>query len=256
MRQPPQTRDSPGWSVAFPTGRFKKVMGEPTYLGHGTCGDVVKAWDSESDKYVAVKRSFKQLRPCKPGMRSLADCVEREYAILQKLSHPHLPAVLAGGRRNAETPGKDRAYLVTEWVVGKEIGEVGLGAAPRQAMLGVLAGLAHVHAKGFIHGDIHAGNILRTRDRTVLIDFDLSCAAEAMPDAQEARHEDVMAALALLTREALSCGVTENDSARLTGSQLIQKWLVGEVPSEEALRAHPFFAAPEASVAEEEGTER
>ena len=68
-------------------------------------------------------------------------------------------------------------YLVMEWVSGgtlaRSAGVVGWPAL-RQTLLALLDALAHAHARGVIHQDIKAANVLRSERGPVLSDFGIA----------------------------------------------------------------------------------
>ncbi|HEY8826380.1 MAG TPA: serine/threonine-protein kinase, partial [Jatrophihabitantaceae bacterium] len=136
-----------------------------------------------------------------------------EAQVLAALDDPHLVAVY-GYAENAEG-----AYIIEEWVDGAPLTAV-LSAGPLSAaqalgvIRGALLGLAHVHARGLVHGDIAPANILfDTAGSSKLVDFGLSSyagatsassgtTAYASPEAQRGQPvtapSDVYAAAAVL----------------------------------------------------------
>ena len=113
---------------------------------------------------------------------------EGETAGLVELSllgwrHPGLAACLDGGR----LPGDGRLYTVTEHVAGVPLGPAAFGgAAPDAARALVvaarlLASLATLHERGWLHRDLKDDNVLleSVSDRPVLLDFGLACTIEA-----------------------------------------------------------------------------
>jgi len=141
-------------------------------LGSGTSGTVWKAHDDTLDRVVAIKALHAPTAQSRAQWRS-------EAQVLAALDDPHLVAVY-GYAENAEG-----AYIVEEWIDGSPLGAV-LTAGPlstAQALgviRGALLGLAHVHARGLVHGDIAPANILLdTAGTSKLVDFGLSTSAGA-----------------------------------------------------------------------------
>ena len=141
-------------------------------LGSGTSGTVWKAHDDTLDRIVAIKALDAPSAASRAQWRS-------EAQVLAALDDPHLVAVY-GYAENAEG-----AYIIEEWIDGAPLSGV-LGAGPlstAQALgviRGALLGLAHVHARGLVHGDIAPANILLdTEGTSKLVDFGLSSSAGA-----------------------------------------------------------------------------
>jgi len=175
-------------------------------LGSGTSGTVWKAHDDTLDRVVAIKALDAPSAESRAQWRS-------EAQVLAALDDPHLVAVY-GYAENAEG-----AYIIEEWVDGAPLTAV-LSAGPLSAaqalgvIRGALLGLAHVHARGLVHGDIAPANILfDTAGSSKLVDFGLSSyagatsassgtTAYASPEAQRGQPvtapSDVYAAAAVL----------------------------------------------------------
>ena len=175
-------------------------------LGSGTSGTVWKAHDDALDRVVAIKALDAPSAESRAQWRS-------EAQVLAALDDPHLVAVY-GYAENAEG-----AYIIEEWVDGAPLTAV-LSAGPLSAaqalgvIRGALLGLAHVHARGLVHGDIAPANILfDTAGSSKLVDFGLSSyagatsassgtTAYASPEAQRGQPvtapSDVYAAAAVL----------------------------------------------------------
>lgn len=86
----------------------------------------------------------------------------QEGAILARLAHPHVAALLDAG-----VTAEGQPYLVLEFVDGLPIDRYcdahGLGVEGRLRLAGqVMQGLAHAHAQGVVHRDIKPSNILVT----------------------------------------------------------------------------------------------
>ncbi|MEP6698068.1 MAG: serine/threonine-protein kinase [Pseudonocardiales bacterium] len=175
-------------------------------LGSGSSGTVWKAHDDRLGRIVAIKALDAPSQQSRAQWRS-------EAAVLAALDDPHLVAVY-GYAEDAEG-----AYIVEEWIDGAPLSAVlnngPLSTAQALGVIrGALLGLAHVHARGLVHGDIAPGNILLDMQGTSkLVDFGLSTsagtpstssgtAAYASPEAQRGQvvtaPSDVYAAAAVL----------------------------------------------------------
>lgn len=230
---PPKTRHSESWTRAGIAPRFQKITDKPT-LGGGIIAQVVKGWDSERDCYVAVKKSRNSRQPQCSDLR--LNSIAREYTVLKTLDHPNILRPLAHGR-DRQARERDRAYLVTEWVPGKALADCGLGAQPLQVILGVLSGLAHMHGRKTLHGDLHAANILRVGARAVIIDLGMAQRlGDPHGDPQTTHESDVQSALDAMAES------TKDPEAQLAlelfaGSALAAAWRAGDPPDDSALRA-------------------
>jgi hypothetical protein len=144
-------------------------------IGFGASGEVWLARERSTGDPVALKR----LRPV-PGSRpspQAAERVSREAALLAALRHPHLLR-LRGVLPAADGAAGSGLVLVLDHAAGGSLasllavrgtlapGEVVTVAAP------LAEALAHVHARGLVHGDVTPANVLLTGDgRPLLADL-------------------------------------------------------------------------------------
>lgn len=160
-----------------------KILGKPggfgiTYLG----------WDSQLATFVAIKeylprdlagRHFDHLTV---SAHTSADTESFRYGLeqflleartLAQFDHPNVVRVRAFFQENAT------AYLVMDYLQGTSLAEHLIQCGGRMTetaalntMRPILAGLAEVHAKGFLHRDIKPQNIyITTSGRPILLDF-------------------------------------------------------------------------------------
>ncbi len=142
--------------------------------GHGATGVVWEAVDAVG-RQVAVKLVH---------AHGHADDVRRELLTHASLRHPQLVELLDAGEVPPEglddTPG-GTPFLVTEWATGTL--RDGITSADLVEVLDdILAGLAYLHARGLVHGDLKPSNVLRIEGgdrlkRWVLADFGIAHAA-------------------------------------------------------------------------------
>ena len=140
-------------------------------IGHGTSGEVHRAWDSELHREVALKL----LHDVGIGAQSREAIRERvlsEARRLARVRHPHIVQVYGAEEHD------DRVGLWMEHVKGESLEHIvqkrGAFGAREAAVIGqdLCAALAAVHAAGLVHRDIKAQNVLReSGGRTVLMDF-------------------------------------------------------------------------------------
>jgi serine/threonine protein kinase len=132
------------------------LLEEP--IGRGGMASVWRALDTVLERPVAIKRLHARVQ----GDPELAERFRREAQVVARLSHPHLVHLLDRGEE-AGTP-----YLVFELVEGqnlkarvREHGRLQPEEAARICAQ-VARALAYAHARGVIHRDIKAHNVLLT----------------------------------------------------------------------------------------------
>lgn len=148
-------------------GRDREAIGprfEPIeLLGEGASARVWRARDAFSAREVALKLA---LAPDPAATIAL----RLELETLRQLRHPRVVEALDGG---ATADG--RGYLVLALVPGPGLDAPGALAGRAEALFAdALEGLAHVHARGYLHGDLKPENMrLDAEGRLVLVDFGL-----------------------------------------------------------------------------------
>jgi serine/threonine-protein kinase len=148
-------------AVPQDTADFDPLPAVPGYglereLGRGGMGVVYRATRAADGAAVAVK----VITPAEGASKREAQRFVREARIMTALEHRHIVRCFDCG----EADGK--LFLAMELVTGpdlrervKERGPMDVGAAVRLS-LHLLDGLAHAHAKGFVHRDVKPGNLL------------------------------------------------------------------------------------------------
>ncbi|MBI4161768.1 MAG: serine/threonine protein kinase, partial [Acidobacteria bacterium] len=144
--------------------------GSPRYrverqIGRGSRADVFLAFDRILNRRVALKQ-FRE-RPVTP------DSLQREFRILSGLGHPRVVRVF-----DLFFPAAGLPFLTMEYLQGPSLqaqlprpGQDGgsRGAPPFrpgplqdtiEVILGIAAGLRHLHSRKLIHGDLKPTNIL------------------------------------------------------------------------------------------------
>ncbi len=167
----PQSQDE------FPRGAAIDRFIVVDFLGRGAMGVVVKAYDPDLDRKVAIKVLRADLAG-DPDASSVGEQrLFREAQAMAKLSHPNVVTVHEVGTVS------DRVFLVMEYVEGQTLGGW-LQAAPRswREVIEVFAqagcGLAAAHGVGVVHRDFKPDNVLVRKDGRVLVsDFGLASAA-------------------------------------------------------------------------------
>lgn len=150
-------------------------------IGEGGSAQVWRAADSLG-RIVAVKMLKLELR----GRAGARACLEREHRLLCALRDPRIVATL-GFVDSDGVPA-----LVLEYLAGGDLVALA-GAHPRHwlhAVRDVCGALELMHARGFVHRDVKARNVLFGPDgRARLVDF-----ASVLPIGAEAAHAGATAA--------------------------------------------------------------
>jgi tetratricopeptide (TPR) repeat protein len=151
-------------------------------LGAGGMGEVYRARDTRLGRDVAVKVLRESL-----ASGTVWERFEREARAASALSHPNICAVYDVGE------AEGRPYLVMELLEGQTLrGYVGRQPAQPAVVIALGAQIADAleaaHAKGIIHRDIKAGNIMVTGRRHVkVLDFGLAKYAAGAGEADNTR---------------------------------------------------------------------
>lgn len=137
-------------------------------VGEGGMGTVYVALDEELGRQVAVKLLASSL----VHDADVVERFEREARLTASLDHPNIVPVYDVGRHG------ERPFIVMKLLQGDSLAAVlrekgGLTSDETQRLLRqVAAGLDYLHAKGFIHRDVKAGNIFVGADgHATLLDF-------------------------------------------------------------------------------------
>lgn len=170
-------------------------------IGRGAMGAVYKALHPQFKKYVAIKEILADLAQ----HPEIQQRFEREAELLAHLpSHPNIVMV-----RDALV-WQGKLYLVMDYIEGGTLAELIRqgGVKPERAMAlldQILSGLEAIHARGVIHRDLKASNILLGNDGTAyLSDFGI---AESVMQAQAG---DVMATAKCVAPEMIEAALGRN----------------------------------------------
>lgn len=131
--------------------------------GRGAMGQVWKAWDKSTDRFVAVK--ILQAR----GQEDLRR-FRRESEIASNLDHPNIVKVYEIGTIN------ERHFIAMEFVEGQTLRNRPGNLRQRlEAIAAVCDALEYAHRQGIVHRDIKPGNVMVAKDGAVKVtDFGLA----------------------------------------------------------------------------------
>lgn len=127
-------------------------------VGAGTLGPVFRAYDSEHDRFVALKLFRLDLTPD----RAHRVVGELESLVATKISHPALATPLAAGLVDASP------YLAQDFVLGDALDVVARERGPLppaeviRLVTALAAGLDYAAASGAPHGGLHPRDVLMT----------------------------------------------------------------------------------------------
>jgi len=132
-------------------GRMRYATAVP--IGRGATGEVVRAWDPELEREVALKI----LRRDDPG---LARRMQREARLQARVEHPNVCRVYEVGETD-----EGRPYIAMEYVAGRPLDEAAAGMTREQRVEVVRRVAEAVHAAhgvGLVHRDLKPANVLVT----------------------------------------------------------------------------------------------
>jgi hypothetical protein len=136
-------------------------------VAQGGMGWVLRAWDRQVGRQVAIKRA----RADVPGA---AARLRREAGVLAELQHGHVVPLLDADEDD------EGFHLVLPWIEGPGLESLLGTAAGLHALIDVARALRHAHRMGIVHRDLKPANVLTHEGRAVLIDWGLAATSRSV----------------------------------------------------------------------------
>ncbi len=167
----PLNHEDPGSAEMPPASETWGDFRLQARVGHGSFGEVYRAWDPSLEREVALKL----LLPGSVGGDEEYQAMLREARALAAVRHPNIVHVYGIDRHDG------RVGYWTDFVHGKTLTFLVLAQGPfgyrEAALIGldVAKALSAVHRAGLLHRDIKAENVMREEGgRILLMDFGLT----------------------------------------------------------------------------------
>lgn len=196
-------------------------------IGEGGCSRIFIAQQLEGGRRVAIKI------PKEPS-QTLRSQIKQEFRAARRLDHPHIV------RMHRLLPVGDQFAAVMEWLGGPSLMERVRGSLPHGTLPSLphlnhiaaqlAAALAHIHASGWVHGDIKPDNVHFTGDGVPRwIDFGLATRLDRptwMP-----RPENLIGTFAYLPPESILGDPLTPASDMFSFGRLLLRLVCGRLPS-------------------------
>jgi serine/threonine protein kinase len=201
-------------------------------LGEGGMGVVYRARDPRLGRDVALK-----VLPA----QTIADPQARarliqEARLASALNHPHICTIFEVGDTD------DLVYIAMEWIEGRPLRElIPARGLPVETVLRygaqIADALSHAHARGIVHRDLKASNVVITSDgRAKVLDFGLAKRIDAGPEDVTIQNDLTMAGAVMGTPGYLAPEVLQGQAA---GPQS-DIWALGVLLYEMSTGQKPF----------------
>ncbi len=225
---PRRRRGSPTLERGRAIGRYLIVE----RLGAGGMGVVLRAFDPDLDRSVAIKLVGVESAGGEHDTLQVRERLLREAQAMARLSHPNVIAVYDVGLCDADGgPIDDPAeaslvYVAMEYVDGVTLrqwsdGQTRPWAQVRECYAAAGRGLAAAHAAGLIHRDFKPDNVMVGDDgRVRVLDFGLARALGKTPTVRDAELADLRSGqLESLDRSMTAAGAVMGTPAYMSPEQ-------------------------------------
>lgn len=188
-------------------------------LGRGGMGRVMRAFDPQLDRFVAIKRGLGGA-----GDDAARERLLREAQAMARLVAPHVVAVFDAGVDEA-----GEVYLVMEYVRGPTLAQW-LDEAPRtwrevlQLFRQAGEGLAAAHAAGLVHRDFKPSNVLVQDGVAKVTDFGLALAAAAQTEKAAPTPAPVVDRASRVSARVTEAGVNAGTPAYMAPEQFVGRY--------------------------------
>lgn len=199
-------------------------------LGHGAMGVVYKAFDSQKNKYVALK-----ILQTATNDQKRHESFLREVKAIGHLNHKNIVKLYDAGIH-------PQYYLAMEYVPGRTLAEVVAKENLAHNVIGEIfsklaLALYHAHARNIVHGDIKPRNIIISDNfEPKITDFGL-----AREKNVEKKHSRVQGTPAYLSPEQLSNNKVDKRSDIYALGVTMYFALTGKLPFDEKSPAALFY---------------
>jgi serine/threonine protein kinase len=195
-------------------------------LGTGGMGAVYRAYHERLDRPVALK----QIRPDKEGDSALRQRFLREARTAAQLSHPNIVQVYD------ILQVQESDWIVMEFAEGETLADK-IEAGPLEVVhvltlgLDLAQGLAAAHARGIVHRDLKAENVVVTpAGHAKILDFGLAKLQVVEEDAAISKHGEILGTPRAMSPEQANGKGVDHRSDLFSLGVLLYECLTGVSP--------------------------
>jgi len=216
-------------------------------LGKGGMGEVFLAFDRSTQQPVALKIVREEAR-----MPGDDEAMRQELLHARSVSHPNVCRV------HDLAPSTFGPILVMEHIAGQTLhthirrrkAQGGYKQDEfRKVASEVCAGLAAIHAKGLVHGDLKPGNVMVTDDKAVILDFGFAQERARVSSRRPGAPPDGGTPNYMSPERLRSGGASPEDDVYALGLTLWEMWTCrvpepGSKPRSKPMKSQIMFDVP------------